>query len=234
MANTFFSGRIPPDLYDKIEQHCNEFGESKTKVLIDALTTYLNFPISVKHSTPNNQISKELFSALEERVKTLEELAKATKKSEAIVINDDNYDNKVSSELEFTPSIEAKQSDDKNDNSDNKQLEIDNIIKFNNNNDNSVVPEVSITYGPVNESQMAMWIGKDRNLLRRHRGNVEKEKLSLNTPLIVEVNGQSYELKYVSEKKPNGKTAREWVAKIVDNADNTNNKSVFTHQENSD
>jgi hypothetical protein len=44
-ANPFFSGRIPQQLLDKIEQHIAETGSSKTSILIRALGTYLEFPI---------------------------------------------------------------------------------------------------------------------------------------------------------------------------------------------
>ncbi len=235
MANIFFSGRIPPDLYNKVEQHCNEFGESKTKVLIDALATYLNFPIPVAKEHPNNQVSKELFLALEERVKTLERLISATKEDKSLVISSDNNDNQVNAELEVVPNVEIKKSDNKIDNAkvnnDNKQLEINEVINFDNKKNNLITSNVLVAYGPVNENQMATWAGKDRGLLRRHREKLEKKQLSLDTPLLVEVNRQTYELKCISQEKLDNKIARKWIAQL---ADNTDNNIVSMPQEDSD
>ena len=76
-SNPFFSGRIPPDLYQHVEKHCKEVGESKTEILIKALSTYLNLPIP---STGENstisapEVNKEMFEALEKRIEFLEKL----------------------------------------------------------------------------------------------------------------------------------------------------------------
>ena len=43
-GNPFFSGRIPPDLFERAEQHCDESGISKTELLITALRAYLDYP----------------------------------------------------------------------------------------------------------------------------------------------------------------------------------------------
>jgi len=69
MVNPFFSGRVPEDLNKRIEQHCAETGESKTQLLINALSKYLDFP--VKPPAPAN-VSPERFDQLEERVAELE------------------------------------------------------------------------------------------------------------------------------------------------------------------
>lgn len=45
-SNPFFSGRIPQDLYDAIERHRRDSGESKTDVLVKALSVYINHPVS--------------------------------------------------------------------------------------------------------------------------------------------------------------------------------------------
>jgi hypothetical protein len=47
MPNPFFSGRIPQDLYDRIEDHIKVSGESKTRLLVAALSKYVNFEPSV-------------------------------------------------------------------------------------------------------------------------------------------------------------------------------------------
>ena len=73
MPNPFFSGRIPPDLLERVEKHCAETGETKTDVLVHALSTYLNHPIAPRNN-PVVEVSKEMFTTLEERVATLENL----------------------------------------------------------------------------------------------------------------------------------------------------------------
>lgn len=65
MSKPFFSGRIPQDLLDAVEAHCSETGESKTDVLINALSNYL------KHPTKTTPIEDRL-SLLEDRVAALE------------------------------------------------------------------------------------------------------------------------------------------------------------------
>jgi predicted transcriptional regulator len=46
MANPFFSGRIPPDLYQRVEEFAAETNQSKTRILILALSAYLDHPIA--------------------------------------------------------------------------------------------------------------------------------------------------------------------------------------------
>ena len=41
----FFSGRIPHELMQAVEQHRKDTGESKTDVLVKALTSYLKYPV---------------------------------------------------------------------------------------------------------------------------------------------------------------------------------------------
>ncbi len=74
-ANPFFSGRIPKDLSDRINQYCAETGESKTHILINALAKYLDFPINPLTTTG---VSIEMFSELEKRVTELENELKKT------------------------------------------------------------------------------------------------------------------------------------------------------------
>lgn len=72
MANPFFSGRIPPSLLERIEQHVRESGQSKTETLINALAAYLNCPITNPASTTNSFEVKERLKSLENRVTALE------------------------------------------------------------------------------------------------------------------------------------------------------------------
>jgi hypothetical protein len=239
MANPFFSGRIPTDLHKRIEQYISETGVSKTQVLINALATYLDFPISTQNLAPASQVSKEIFSALEERVKILEELIRASTATQNSVIKLDNTDNASNSELEITPSIKSEQLDNKPDNNktnnDNKQLEISNVISSENKNNEAIILEVLTTYGPVSESNMAKWSKRDRGILQRHRQVLEANGSPTDTPLPTEVNGKLYHLKCVGEGKKHGnRIVKEWVAELIDNMDNVDNNVVVTHPKNSD
>ncbi|AFZ15756.1 hypothetical protein Cri9333_5001 (plasmid) [Crinalium epipsammum PCC 9333] len=80
MPSPFFSGRIPEDLNERIQQHCAETGESKTQVLLNALSKYLDFPIKPPATTG---ISTERFSQLERRVTELEKKLEITNVSSA-------------------------------------------------------------------------------------------------------------------------------------------------------
>lgn len=47
MANPFLSGRIPPKLFMAIEDRMRLTGESRTDILITALSRYLEVPIAM-------------------------------------------------------------------------------------------------------------------------------------------------------------------------------------------
>jgi hypothetical protein len=92
-SNPFFSGRIPTELYQQAENHCKETGDSKTELLIKALSAYLNFPVAIPGNTfmtSTIEVTKEMFDNLQERIKLLEELLKP---SNSNVITNDNIDN---------------------------------------------------------------------------------------------------------------------------------------------
>ena len=73
MASPFFSGRIPQELYDRIDQHIKESGEGKTQILINALSQYLGFEISTpKSSSVNTDLFLSELESLKERVSLLE------------------------------------------------------------------------------------------------------------------------------------------------------------------
>ncbi|PZV13432.1 MAG: hypothetical protein DCF20_15490 [Pseudanabaena sp.] len=73
MASPFFSGRIPQDLYDRIDQHIKESGEGKTQILINALSQYLGFEIpKPKSSNVNTDLFFSELESLKDRVSLLE------------------------------------------------------------------------------------------------------------------------------------------------------------------
>ena len=69
-SNPFFSGRIPQNLYDGIEDHRKETGESKTDVLIKALAQYIGYQLEEKE--PNIPPIKEKFEEIFKRLEKLE------------------------------------------------------------------------------------------------------------------------------------------------------------------
>lgn len=137
MPSPFFSGRIPEDLNERIQQHCAETGESKTQVLHNALSKYLDFPIKPLITTT---ISTERFNQLEQRVAELEKRLEITNVSsidnsivEVDEIEDNNIveqaDNNLIQEDEISDnSVEIVKQPDNNDNVENQtQLSISGI-----------------------------------------------------------------------------------------------------------
>jgi hypothetical protein len=93
MASPFFSGRIPQELYDHVEQHIQESGESKTQVLIDALSQYLGIETSKsKASSVNKDLLLSELESLKERVSLLE---KSQPKRLSLLSLDNNNDNNL-------------------------------------------------------------------------------------------------------------------------------------------
>ena len=73
MASPFFSGRIPQELYDRVDQHVKESGEGKTQILINALSQYLGVEIStLKSSNVNTDLLLSELESLKDRVSLLE------------------------------------------------------------------------------------------------------------------------------------------------------------------
>lgn len=87
MANPFFSGRIPQSLHDRIEQYISESGKSKTELLINALSNYLDFPIEVKETNNSNE---GLWIAIKELQKRIEVLEQGSTKGNVITSDNDN------------------------------------------------------------------------------------------------------------------------------------------------
>lgn len=66
-ASPFFSGRIPQKLFDAVEDYRQRTGESKTDILVKALSAYINVPLEVHSQVVGEGNAKEA-----ERLKTLE------------------------------------------------------------------------------------------------------------------------------------------------------------------
>lgn len=89
MANPFFSGRIPKDLDEKIKSFTKESGKSRTEILIEALSAYLNYPVEIKKPAHNEELW-DAIRKLQERVAALE----GTKQELLVIKTDNNTDNK--------------------------------------------------------------------------------------------------------------------------------------------
>lgn len=92
MASPFFSGRIPQELYDQIDQHIKDSGEGKTQILINALSQYLGIEISTpKSRSPNTDLILSELESLKERVSLLER----SQPRQLSLLSSDNSDNKL-------------------------------------------------------------------------------------------------------------------------------------------
>lgn len=105
MPNPFFSGRIPQDLDERIKQYVAETGESKTDILINALATYLNYPVAPK-SNPVVEVSKGMFAALEERVAILEKLLKTPDNNVIDADNKSDANNNTVTEFDLDTTLD--------------------------------------------------------------------------------------------------------------------------------
>ena len=93
MASPFFSGRIPQELYDRVDQHIKESGEGKTQILINALSQYLGVEISTpKSSNINTDLFLSELESLKDRVSLLE---RSQPKQLSLLSPDNNNDNKL-------------------------------------------------------------------------------------------------------------------------------------------
>lgn len=165
-SNKFFSGRIPNELYEQAEKHCEETGNSKTEVLIKALSTYLNFPIAIPGKNliaPAPEVTKEMFEKLEERLKILEDSLKV---SPSIVIKSNNTDNEKGKMQEIDDDNVSEDTDNRIDNNTTKVGKHD-IIKSNNKNNNKRKNRVSNTSKTIDDET-------DNNTTKTEKSDVIK------------------------------------------------------------
>lgn len=98
MANPFFSGRIPQELFDKAEECSKQSGKNKTDILIEALSLYLNIPVEVKKTVSD---SEELWKAVKELQEKVERLEKGSNKN-TVISNDNNDINKENKNKQYS------------------------------------------------------------------------------------------------------------------------------------
>ena len=93
MASPFFSGRIPQELYDRVDQHVKKSGEGKTQILINALSQYLGIEIfTPKSSNANTDLLVSELESLKERVGLLE---RSQSQQLSLLSPDNDNDNKL-------------------------------------------------------------------------------------------------------------------------------------------
>lgn len=151
-GNPFFSGRIPKELNDSIVKHCKETGKSKTQVLVEALSNYLNIPVPESNTNLRIEVTKEQFISLESRVASLEALlTKNNVITKDISDNDNeetkiiNSDNKHENDDNTITNNQKALYDNKNENTDNNATESlkangDNKNEYTDNNKNKKLP----------------------------------------------------------------------------------------------
>lgn len=140
-VSPFFSGRIPQDLFDHIDQRIKETGESKTEVLIHALAAYTGFDLlDVKEGQQSLLMQKVESLSLEikamkeqiEDIKSLQNQQKqASIKIEEVDANtkeksqETEIDRQIASSLPLFPdSITDNIAENKNDNKDVTDVQI--------------------------------------------------------------------------------------------------------------
>lgn len=131
MANPFFSGRIPQELHERAESYCKENDTSKTELLINALASYLDFPVEIPKPNYYKQpeVTKEEFEALAARVVELEKMLTP---KEDVITNDNKNENKSKDEATKVYEEKTDNQEITYKNSDNKEeSQIDNYIDNN-------------------------------------------------------------------------------------------------------
>ncbi len=203
-TSPFFSGRIPQELYDKADEYCKETGKKRTELLIEALSTYLNFP--VKTQTTNfvpqpAEVTKEMFESLQQQVNRLEKLLS---QSQSAVILNDNGDNNQLPDDDTQPSVIRE------DSTDNNQL-LENDTERDNNTDNTEInSEVS------EDSTEVTVINSDNATDNKENQDVDREQNpvydSITSAMVTEKTGlkqtqiDGFRAKIVNQYKKHGKS----------------------------
>lgn len=99
MASPFFSGRIPQELFERIEQHVQSTGESKSQILVNALSQYLGLELPASNSSEVANIKTRL-AVLESAIKEIQTgQSKSDRYQMSILDASDNTDNNVITEV---------------------------------------------------------------------------------------------------------------------------------------
>lgn len=145
-GNPFLSGRIPQDLYEKVNDYCGSSGMSRTELMIAALRTYLDYP----ETTQTGGVDAAEFEKLKREIKTIWKAIEELQTSK--------------SQVEAPGGIEAIVADNYDNSSDNV---IDNRVDWDN------LPSQKFPEHLLNESAMAELMNITRSSLRTARKNQE-------------------------------------------------------------
>lgn len=116
-AKPFFSGRISQALYDAISEHRQQTGESKTEVLIRALSAYVNAPLE---EIAHENLSPSRLETLERRIDQIEEALTKLRLGQDSITEDNSQEPIEQMSLNYIEPLEVI--DNKSDNpTDNKQ-----------------------------------------------------------------------------------------------------------------
>lgn len=167
-GNPFFSGRIPKELNERVVKHCEETGKTKTQVLVEALSGYLNIPIPESNPNLRSEVTKEQFASLESRVTSLEALL-----TKDIVITQDINDNSP----EKTNAFSSDNMCETNDNTItiSQEAKIDNKSE---NTDNVIAGSAKVNCDNINENA-----DNDKNTTLSIYQNIDTKRLSELTDL---------------------------------------------------
>lgn len=109
MPSPFFSGRIPQELKEKIDEFCKKTGKGKTEFMIEAFYKYLDLPIPTTEKSA--EVTKEMYEFLVKRIERLE--------ADKNITSNTNIDSARINNEDFS----------QNDKCDNTNIMHDNIIK---------------------------------------------------------------------------------------------------------
>jgi hypothetical protein len=76
----FLSGRVPQELYDAINDHAKSTGQTRTQVMIKAVTAYLGIPTP---KSPTEQKFEETEQKIEQLTQRLADLEKTIQEVQA-------------------------------------------------------------------------------------------------------------------------------------------------------
>ena len=201
----FIAARLPQELYDRLEATAGDKKGERTRIIIQAIAAYLDFPLP---STDTGADNNERFITLENRIAELEQQFQELKE---LVINRNRTDNKNK-----TPVITTDNSNDSTDNSIQSNIAVDNK----GDNKSTVPIQSDGSIGPAPESQIAEFLRIGRGVLTYHRKTLKDTSKSLNQPKRVEYNNKSYDLICQGKSKSRGQTIFLWIAKPVIEPDN--------------
>ena len=122
-GNPFLSGRIPQDLHDRLTEHCNSCGMTRTELMIAALRSYLDCPEPIKSGEVKVERVERLETEIESLWEEIEKLKSPKKEIEGIEvkqlsISDNMLNNTNDNKLIPEESQEMENSDNITDNCD--------------------------------------------------------------------------------------------------------------------